>query len=120
MVFWFMSMLTVFAGLLAAPIWVAAAHRALVIADRHRRLGALGQHFVTEAFRHAPAATIAPFEYTALLWAVAIDWIVWAHAPSRQMLAGAAIIIASGLYLIHRERRESAGAAATAEFNVPP
>ena len=119
MVFWFMAMLTVFAGALAVPNWVPlrSEHWSLLVGIG--ALGALGQHFVTEAFRHAPAATIAPFEYTALLWAMAIDWVVWAHAPNTHMLVGAAIIIASGLYLIHRERQEHR-AAATAECNVPP
>jgi drug/metabolite transporter (DMT)-like permease len=108
MVFWFMLMLTVFGGLLAAPSWVAIAREHWPLLVAVGILGALGQHFVTEAFRHAPASVVAPFEYTALLWAVALDWIVWAHAPNTRMFIGGAIIIASGLYLIHRERQERA------------
>ena len=119
MVFWFMAMVTVFAGALAARSWVPVRpeHWSLLIGVGI--LGALGQHFVTEAFRHAPASAVAPFEYTALLWAVGIDWMVWAHPPNAQMLTGASIIIASGLYLIHRERRGQP-AAVIAEGNVPP
>ena len=119
MVFWFMAMVAVFAGALAAPSWVPvrAEHWSLLIGVGI--LGALGQHFVTEAFRYAPASAVAPFEYTALLWAVGIDWVIWAHPPNGQMLTGAAIIIASGLYLIQRERRGQP-AAAIAEGNVPP
>jgi len=119
MVFWFMAMVAVFAGALAAPNWipVRSEHWSMLIGVGI--LGALGQHFVTEAFRYAPAATVAPFEYTALLWAVGIDWLIWAHPPNSQMLAGAAVIIASGLYLIHRERQGQPAAAVT-ECNVPP
>ena len=119
MVFWFMAMVAVFAGALAAPSWVPvrAEHWSLLIGVGI--FGALGQHFVTEAFRYAPASAVAPFEYTALLWAVGIDWVVWVHPPNAQMLTGAAIIIASGLYLIQRERRGQP-AAAVAEGNVPP
>jgi drug/metabolite transporter (DMT)-like permease len=119
MVFWFMAMVTVFAGALAAPSWVPVRPEHWSMWIGVGILGALGQHFVTEAFRHAPASAVAPFEYTALLWAVGIDWVVWAHPPNMQMLAGAAVIIASGLYLIHRERRGQP-AAAVAECNVPP
>ena len=106
MVFWFMLMLTLFGGVLAAPSWVPIAREHWPVLAAVGVLGALGQHFVTEAFRHAPASVVAPFEYTALLWAVTLDWLVWAHAPNTRMLLGGAVIIASGLYLIHRERRE--------------
>lgn len=65
--------------------------------------GALGQYFFTEAFRRAPAGVIAPLEYTALIWGVTFDWLLWTTAPSMRMLTGAAIIVASGLYVIYRE-----------------
>ena len=106
MVFWFMLMLTVFGGLLAAPSWVPVIREHWPVLAGVGILGALGQHFVTEAFRHARASVVAPFEYTALLWAVGLDWVFWDHAPNTRMFIGGAIIIASGLYLIHRERRE--------------
>mgnify|MGYP006385797159 CR=1 FL=1 len=58
----------------------------------------------------APAATpseasaIAPLEYSALAWGLGIDWILWRTLPDRYTLIGAAIIIASGVYLVRRER----------------
>ncbi len=106
MVFWFMLMLAVFGGVLAAPSWVPIERDHWPLLAGVGILGALGQHFMTEAFRHAPASVVAPFEYTALLWAVALDWFFWHHAPNARMFAGGAIIIASGLYLIHRERTD--------------
>ncbi|HSD75287.1 MAG TPA: DMT family transporter [Steroidobacteraceae bacterium] len=106
MVFWFMLMLAVFGGVLAAPSWVPVAPEHWPVLAGVGLLGALGQHFVTEAFRHAPASVVAPFEYTALLWAVALDWLFWHHAPNMRMFIGGAIIIGSGLYLIYRVRRE--------------
>lgn len=108
MVFWFMLMLTVFGGILAAPTWVPIDTRHWPLLVGVGVLGALGQHFITEAFRHARASVVAPFEYTALLWAVSFDWLFWDHAPNSRMFVGSAIIIASGLYLIQRERREHA------------
>ncbi len=67
--------------------------------------GALGQYWLTEAFRLAPPSVVGPFEYTAILWAFAIDWIFWRTAPSRSLLAGAALVIASGIFVIVDERR---------------
>jgi drug/metabolite transporter (DMT)-like permease len=119
LVFWFLVLLTVFAGLLALPDWVPmdAGHwpwLALLGV-----CGALGQHFITEAFRHAPASVIAPFEYTAMLWAVAIDWVFWQTWPARRIWFGAALVIACGLYLIWRERQQRHEVAATAGADTP-
>ena len=44
--------------------------------------GALGQYAITEAFRRGEASVIAPFEYTALAWGLALDWFVWSVAPA--------------------------------------
>lgn len=67
--------------------------------------GALGQYWLTDAFRLAPPSVVGPFEYTAILWAFAIDWLFWSVAPTRALLLGAAIVIASGLFVILDERR---------------
>ena len=66
--------------------------------------GALGQYAITEAFRLGEASLIAPLEYTALLWGVILDATLWGVLPDKVTWIGAAIIIASGLYLLHRER----------------
>ena len=55
--------------------------------------------------RLAPAALVAPYEYTALIWGIGIDWVVWQTLPGVRMLAGSAIVVAAGLYLLHRERQ---------------
>lgn len=67
--------------------------------------GALGQYWITDAFRRAPPAVVAPFEYTSILWAFAIDWIFWSASPSASLIAGAAVVVASGTYVIWDERR---------------
>ena len=69
--------------------------------------GALGQYWITDAFRRAPPAVVAPFEYTSILWAFAIDWIFWFATPSASLIAGAAVVIASGTYVIWDERRSA-------------
>lgn len=67
--------------------------------------GAIAQYLFTSAFRLAPASTIAPFEYTALVWGVSLDWLVFATPPHLRVLFGGAIVIAAGLYVILDERR---------------
>ena len=64
---------------------------------------------ISEAFRHGQASAVAPFEYTALAWAVALDWLVWQAVSDFYTLAGGAIIIASGIYLNRRETPQADG-----------
>jgi drug/metabolite transporter (DMT)-like permease len=67
-------------------------------------LGATAQYLITEAFRSAPASVIAPFEYTALPWGVLLDLAIWKVLPDAITVAGGAVVIGAGLYLIARER----------------
>jgi len=107
MVFWYLLMLSIGAGALAAPGWVPlhADHWPWIVAIG--LTGWAGQHLITEAFRLAPASLVAPYEYTALVWAVGIDWVVWQVLPGLRMLVGAAIVIGAGLYLLNRERKRA-------------
>jgi drug/metabolite transporter (DMT)-like permease len=56
------------------------------------------------AYRLAPASTVAPFNYTQLIWAALAGWIVFGEIPAAQTFAGAAVIIAAGLSVWWRER----------------
>jgi len=105
MVFYFTAFLAVGAGLLALPGWQAlrVEHAWLILGVGIT--GTLGQNLITTAFRSAPASVVAPFEYTALLWGVALDLAVWGVLPGPATVAGGAIVAAAGLYLMARERR---------------
>lgn len=66
---------------------------------------AVSGHFaMTYAFSIAEASSIAPFEYSALLWAILFDYFIWGSEPVAATLIGAAIIVASALYVLRRER----------------
>ncbi|UGQ49168.1 DMT family transporter [Massilia endophytica] len=65
--------------------------------------GFFGQLALTKAFSMGKASIVAPFEYTALAWGVAIDWALWNTLPDFYTLLGAGIIIGSGIYLVRRE-----------------
>ncbi|MCK0198949.1 DMT family transporter [Ancylobacter sp. 6x-1] len=76
--------------------------------------GGLGHLLLVIAHRNAPAAVLAPFLYTQIVWMVLAGWLVFNEVPTATTLVGAAIVIASGLYLIARERAERAEAAIAA------
>ena len=104
MVFWMLAMTAALASALAWPQWIALRQEHWPALLAVGTAGALGQWAITEAFRRAPASTLAPLEYTALLWGLALDWSLWGTSPTLRMLVGAAVIVLSGLYLIRSER----------------
>jgi drug/metabolite transporter (DMT)-like permease len=105
MVFWFLLLAGAGSGLLAWHDWQA------LVADDWLWLagigvtGSLGQLWLTDAFQRAPASVVAPFEYTAILWAFAIDWYFWQATPTTSLIIGAIIVIATGIFIIFDERR---------------
>jgi drug/metabolite transporter (DMT)-like permease len=63
-----------------------------------------GAHFLQiEAYRHGEAATIAPFRYTALVWATLFGFLLWGDVPDSWTVTGATLVVISGLYIFHRE-----------------
>ncbi len=77
--------------------------------------GGGGQIFMTRAYRMAPVSVIAPMDYTSLLFALAIGWIVWGEGMTPLQLAGAGIVIGSALFIAYRERRRR-----TETAGIPP
>lgn len=71
-------------------------------------VGTIGMTLITQGYRFAPASVIAPFDYSSLLWAVVLGWLIWNDVPGPRVWAGASILIASGLYILHRETRRVA------------
>jgi len=89
--------------------------------------GAVGHWLLILAHRRAPASALSPFTYTQMLWMILLGWAVFGDLPDRWTLAGAGVVVASGLYLLHRERvtgravtgGPAADAAATAPAAAP-
>jgi drug/metabolite transporter (DMT)-like permease len=67
--------------------------------------GGLGHWLVIRAYRLATATALAPFPYLQMVWMIALGYMVFDQLPDGWTLLGAAIIVASGLYIVHRERR---------------
>ncbi|MCW4454459.1 DMT family transporter [Flavobacterium sp. MXW15] len=104
MVVWFLVILAAGAALLAWPQWQPLQWRHGGLIAGMGLAGALGQIALTRAFQLGQASLIAPLEYTGLVWVIGWDLLLWGVLPDRMTWIGAAIIVASGLYLLHRER----------------
>ena len=68
-------------------------------------LGSLGHFCLISGHKLAPASVLSPFVYTQLIWVVILGYLVFDHVPTGWTMAGAAIVIGSGLYLLYRERK---------------
>jgi drug/metabolite transporter (DMT)-like permease len=68
-------------------------------------LGCTSHFCLIRAFRNAPASLVVPFSYSSLLWAILLGFFVFGALPDRWTLVGAALIVASGLYIFYRESR---------------
>lgn len=66
--------------------------------------GCLGHFTLIKAFQSAPAAVVAPFSYASLIWATLFGFLVFGDLPDLWTVAGAAVIAAGGLYILHREQ----------------
>lgn len=104
MVFWFLAILSLIAGALAWRGWLPIRGGDWWVIAVIGVSGTLAQVALTEAFRRGEASLIAPLEYTALVWGVLADVVFWQVLPSGVTWVGAGIIVASGLYLIRREK----------------
>jgi len=67
--------------------------------------GGLAHILLTESYRLAPASLIAPFDYTTMLWALLLGFLVFGELPGIYVYIGAAIIAGAGLFVIWRERQ---------------
>jgi drug/metabolite transporter (DMT)-like permease len=105
MVFWFLALLAIGCGLMAAPGWQPIAPSDWALISGLGLSGALGQFLITKAFVLAPASVIAPFDYTALLWGAMFDWLIWSTRAPIATIMGAVLIVGSGLYIMLRAHR---------------
>jgi drug/metabolite transporter (DMT)-like permease len=66
---------------------------------------AAGQYLWTRALHLAPTSAVVPFNYFSLVWAIILGFLVWGDIPSAALLAGSAIVVASGMFLLWHESR---------------
>jgi drug/metabolite transporter (DMT)-like permease len=72
---------------------------------------AAGHFLMIDMFRYVEASTVAPFRYTAIIWATILGYIIWDHLPDAYTVLGVAIVVASGLYILRRQQLVARGVA---------
>jgi S-adenosylmethionine uptake transporter len=95
------------AGVLAIGEWVPATnfdYGAMIVLGF---VSCVAHMLITRALKLAPASTLAPLHYTLLLWAIVFGWVFFGDVPSWRMLAGAAVIVLAGLFIVHRQKLKS-------------
>ena len=102
----YFSLICTLAGLATWPLgWLTPNGPELVALIVIGICGGGAHILLTESYRLAPASLIAPFDYTSMLWALVLGFLVFAEVPSALVFVGAGIIAAAGLFVIWRERR---------------
>ena len=91
-------------GIALAPLfWITPSLTDLGLFALAGLFGSIGIICLTQAFRMAPVGVVSPFEYTALIWATLLGFLMWRELPDAPTLIGATVVAASGLYIIYRE-----------------
>ena len=91
-------------GLVLIPhFWVTPSLSELGLFALAGIFGSVGIICLTQAFRLAPVAVVTPFEYTALIWATLLGFLMWHELPDLPTMVGATIVTAGGLYIVYRE-----------------
>ena len=103
LVFSFNLMIGLVGTLLLCLVWVSMTWPVVGILVLLALLALCGHYLLTTAFSKAQVSAIAPFEYTSLVWATLVDYVFWLDIPSLQVWLGAALIVVSGLFVMHRE-----------------
>ena len=94
-----------FAAFLEGQKWVTPGPHDLFMLVAIGLLGGVGQIWLTDCVRYAEASVIAPFDYTSIIWAVMLGYLFFNDKPTVAILIGSAIVIASGLFVLWRERQ---------------
>lgn len=96
------------ASLVQAQAWVAPAAADWAPLVAIGLLGGVGQIFMTQGYRHADASVLATFDYSSLLFAVAIGFVIFGEVPTTAVVVGAVIVISAGLAVVWQESRRPA------------
>ena len=93
------------AGLVISPfVWVAPSPRDLALTALLGIVALAAHMCINRALKLATAATVAPYQYTLIVWAIVLGYLVFGDVPTVHMVVGAGIIIASGLFIFWREQ----------------
>ncbi len=107
-VFYF-SLSCALAGLVTWPFgWVSPTGAEFAVLIGIGVLGGIAHIFLTESYRYASASVVAPFDYTAMIWALILGYALFGETPTIMIVIGSLIICTAGLFVIWRERQLAA------------
>ena len=99
--------------------WVALDMSTLPLLLASGVFGGIGQILLTQSYRFAEVSTIAPFEYTSIIGAIILGYVLFGDIPEISMLVGTSIVIAAGIFIILREHRLGLERRNERKFNTP-
>lgn len=118
-VFYFSACTSVFA-LFTVPFgWVMPDLPTLAMLAGIGLLGGVGQILLTHSYRHAPVSVVAPFDYSAMIFALAIGYVLFDEVSGVAVLAGSVLVVGAGLFVIYREHRIGISRAASKGARTP-
>lgn len=104
-VFYF-SLICAIAGLATWPLgWITPNSGQLAALIALGVLGGLAHILLTESYRYATASVIAPFDYTTMVWAFVLGYVLFSEVPTKYVFIGGSIVAGAGLFVIWRERQ---------------
>lgn len=97
---------TIFGAILVGPMggWTSPPAATVGMLAIAAVLLVVGYQFIIMAMREGEISFVAPFRYTALLWAILLGYLIFGDIPDAAMIVGSFVIVASGLYMLYRER----------------
>lgn len=102
----YFSIIAALMSLLSLPFgWEPLSWEALMFLTMAGFLGGVGQILLTECYRHADVSTIAPFEYTSIIFGSVIAYMAFGDVPTLETLIGTLIVAAAGIFIIFREHQ---------------
>jgi drug/metabolite transporter (DMT)-like permease len=104
-VFYYATTSTLVTGAILPFVWVMPDAEGWVLLACMGMIGGVAQFAMTHAFRLAEVSIIAPFDYMHILWAALLGFFIWGEVPGNTIWIGAAIVMASGIYILLREAR---------------
>ncbi|SNS30082.1 MULTISPECIES: DMT family transporter [unclassified Azospirillum] len=101
--FYFVTTMSIMATIAMIPEWRTPQGWQWLLLIMVGVIGGVAQIAFTQAFRLTSPSLLAPFEYTAMIWAVLFGYLLFGDIPDKAIWIGGAIVVAAGLYIIHRE-----------------
>ena len=109
---WHSLGMLVVTGVVAPFVWVPVGFWYFALMVFLGVSATFGHMLLNRALMLSPTSAVMPFHYTLIVWGVILGWIFWQEVPTVQTLVGAAIIVASGIYILYREQAVRAGRSA--------